>query len=182
MNKNILITGVITALLIVGGVFWFTQGAGTKVSVELSRSEPVEGEVPLETTAKPLITPEEAKEESDSAKLTKVYTSNKYPFSFKYPEGFSATVFPYDEGNDADTIMINGLNKKTSIQIYISTFDEVDTSMTSERIHEELPDMPVNNPQEVILGSSGKGVAFESGDGGLKTQKSGLCTRRSCIR
>ena len=159
------------AVLIVGGIFLSTRKGGERGVMKGIERLPDETSNPVPPEPTVPITLEEAKAEAESAEMTETYTSKKYPFSFKYPKGFSVTVLPFDEENNADTLMINGAGMKTSIQIYISPFDEPTNVITEELIRRDLPDMPIANPREVVLGSAGKGIAFESGDSGIKTRE-----------
>ena len=79
----------------------------------------------------------------------KVYQNAVYGFSFEYPEDFRITEIPEDLGT---TILVEKPGTRESFQIFISEFDEPGP-ITAERVRQDLPDLPMENPQQVILGS-----------------------------
>jgi len=97
--------------------------------------------------------------DSDSAQ-TKKYENTQYGFSFKYPAGFTTSEFFESDGKNALIIQ----NKKTNqvIQIYITSYDDPNFTVSAEQIRLDLPDMPFSNSADVIVGSKAKGVAFFS--------------------
>ena len=93
--------------------------------------------------------------------LTETYTNERFGFSFKYPLGF--TIGSVDQP-DGSTLVIVQNNKAEGFQISIQPIDEDIQALTVERIRQDLPDIMIQNPQDVILGEHGKGVAFMSDD------------------
>lgn len=91
--------------------------------------------------------------------FSKTYRSEAHKFSVKYPEGLEASSFA-DESLGADVITIADPASGQGMQIIITPFDENIAVLTAERIKQDVPDLIIRDPQEVILGSSGKGVAF----------------------
>lgn len=99
---------------------------------------------------------------SQNALYTKVYTGTKGHFSFKYPESFNVRSFIEEDGTEILTVE----NKSTGegFQIRIQETDDNPLDITEERIKNDIPDITLNDPQEVLLGKSGKGLAFVSDD------------------
>lgn len=87
---------------------------------------------------------------SASVLLSKTYVNSQYGFSFKYPEGFNVSGFP--EGEEGTTILAQKPNSKEGFQIFISNFDEPGP-ITPARIKKDIPDMAVEDPKEVFIGS-----------------------------
>ena len=97
-----------------------------------------------------------------SANLTKKYTSNKYKFSLDYPESLKTSFF--QDGNTAIVAISDGATG-LGVQIAITPFDEPTTIITAERVKKDIPGMLIKDPQEVTLGSLGKGIAWIDGEG-----------------
>lgn len=97
-----------------------------------------------------------------SANLSKTYTSDKYRFSLNYPEGLKIGFF--QDGNTA-IVAISEAVTGLGVQIAITPFDEPTTVITAERVKKDIPDMVIKDPQEVTLGSLGKGIAWVDGEG-----------------
>ncbi|MSR71451.1 MAG: hypothetical protein EXS50_02130 [Candidatus Taylorbacteria bacterium] len=161
MKKSILILIIVIAVAVVTGLVWHSR----------VKSPPPSEKKVVQVQNSSSITTEEVKKEADLAEMTETYKNKKHFLSFKYPKGFTVTSLPTDEADGADTLLINGNGKKTSIQIYISPFTESTTVITKELIQRDLPDMLVDNPQDVTMGNAGKGLAFESGDAGIRTRE-----------
>ena len=111
------------------------------------------------------------------ALLTELYSDLKYNFSFRYPAGYTATTFPDPQNESAYMIVVQKIAEPTSsstkpvispgFQMRVAPIDEDISVLTVERIRQDLPDLVINNPQEVILGdaaAAGKGVAFTGDD------------------
>ena|SRR3989344_3329030 len=89
------------------------------------------------------------------------YTDPFGRFSFMYPKDFTVTNI---EGEEGDTLLIkkaqisNDKSQNTSnqtkpeeFQIFVSEFDEPDP-ITAERIKQDIPDMEIIQPQNVLVG------------------------------
>lgn len=99
--------------------------------------------------------------------LTQTYTDDTYHLSFKYPEGYAVTSFPDPQDGNANVIVIQNSSTTVGFQMRVAPIDEEISVLTVERIRQDLPDLIINNPQDVILGdgaAAGKGVAFTSDD------------------
>ena len=109
--------------------------------------------------------------------LSQTYQDSTYRFSVNYPAGYTVqSVDDPDAGGTTILIQQNQgatLGQTGGIQIFVSPWSDSDTSITPDRIEQDIPDMTVNNPQEVDMAvnqgstlgdgqSVGKGLAFES--------------------
>ncbi len=77
------------------------------------------------------------------------------------------TSFSDSEIEGAENVVIQNLEAGVGFQIHIQPIDEDISVLTLDRIRQDLPDILIENPQEVILGegdTAGKGVAFMSND------------------
>lgn len=92
----------------------------------------------------------------DKGTLTETYASPDFGFSFNYPKDFTVSELDDETGH---TVLLQKQNAREGFQIYISVFDEpFDPAqgkpgpITPERIKQDLPDMIINAPQEVLIG------------------------------
>lgn len=94
---------------------------------------------------------------------TQTYSNEEYRFSFKYPEGFTVATIPsIGEGEGGgETILVESSDKKVGIQILISSYG-FDVDITEAMVRSDIPEMKIENVQEVEIGSGRKGVAFIS--------------------
>jgi len=140
-------------------ILWFFYGsknegkttAGQGSSMAIFKEEKSEKTISVSSVLAP----------SDSASAqTKKYENTQYGFSFNYPAGFTTSEFFESDGKNALIIQ----NKKTNqvIQIYITSYDDPNFTVSAEQIRLDLPDMPFSNSADVIVGSKAKGVAFFS--------------------
>lgn len=53
---------------------------------------------------------------------------------------------------EGDLIWVQGTADKT-FQVFVSPFDEPSSELTPERIKSDLPNIEVNNPQSIVIGS-----------------------------
>ena len=102
--------------------------------------------------------------DGNTAEVLETYRHPTFGFSFQYPKGFKTGIFPAGEGEtivvekspeDEPTTAGGSAPEKAreGFQIYISAFDE-EGPLTLERVKKEIPDLIVESPQTVILGSS----------------------------
>jgi len=103
---------------------------------------------------------QEAIAEISSYQYTETYTNPNYKFSFKYPKEFKISEMPDVSGGTA--ILVQNIAKDLGVQILITPFEDVDFDLTADLIRQDIPDMKISEPQEVIIGSSRKGLAFVS--------------------
>ncbi len=92
---------------------------------------------------------------------SKTYTDPTYHFSFKYPSDFKISPIKAD---GMTTILVQDSKATAGFQIDITPMDEDIQALTVERIRQDLPDIHIESPQDVVLGASGKGVAFFGDD------------------
>lgn len=91
--------------------------------------------------------------------LTKEYKNSKYAFSFNHPEDYSVS-FAEDDA-EGDTLVLQNARGE-GFQIIMRQTDENIKTISAEMIRRDIPDIVMENTQDVILGSSGRGVAFMS--------------------
>ena len=103
---------------------------------------------------------EEAIAEISQYKYTKSYVHATDGFSFSYPEDFTITNVPNDDGSKA--ILVQNFSKKVGVQILISPFRGEDIDITPEVVVEEIPDLKISDAQELLVGANRKGLAFLS--------------------
>lgn len=98
--------------------------------------------------------------ESPVSAQTQKYENSQLGFSFNYPDGFVASEFPEDEGRIS--LIIQNAKTEQAVQIYITTYDDPDFTVSAEQIKRDIPDLPVSNFADVVVGGKAKGVAFFS--------------------
>lgn len=92
--------------------------------------------------------------------LSQKYRNESLRLSFSYPEGYAVREVSGEEGG---TILIeNPDDSGRGIQIAVTPYTGTDTSITLERVQEDIPDMQVEDAQPVSLGAAGEGLAFRS--------------------
>lgn len=109
-------------------------------------------------------TPESSVSVPDSGE-TQLYLDPGYRFSFEYPKDF--TIQTTEEDTGGDTILVQKPGDKKGFQIFTSAFDENMPVITPERIHKDLPDMKVEEPQEIVLANDKHALMFLSEDATL---------------
>ncbi|MDO8594907.1 MAG: hypothetical protein Q7R93_05380 [bacterium] len=173
MNKKsynkILIGGAVAALLLIAGAWVsyspFLKGstassqegfkssaslpaqAGEDLSTSFSKGGISQGDIGAEEIAK-----------IQASDFTETYKNAKYRFSFKYPEGYTVRSIP-DEATGGDIVLVQDLAGKAGVQIALSPFDEPNAVLTPNRVEQEAG-ITVESPQDVLIGKSGKGLAF----------------------
>src|SRR3989344_2128233 len=115
------------------------------------------------------------------------------PFTFHYPAGFAVTRVPGEGGeallvkkspapNSAEQNLQSGKeipNSKFEIsggsefQIYISPYDDDISTFTLERIRADIPDIVIQEPQEILIAKdkSEHALMFFSPNGGGRTRE-----------
>jgi hypothetical protein len=93
--------------------------------------------------------------------LTKSYSNDKYKFSLSMPDTFAARQLPADDSGAA-TILMESADHSDGVQIMVSPFDEDLHALTADRIHQDVPDLKISEPQPVELGQNYTGLAFKS--------------------
>lgn len=99
---------------------------------------------------------------SSASAQTKKYENAQYGFSFRYPDSFAVTEFPEEEDNNKATLIVKNVQTSQTIQIYITEHNDPNFSVSSKRIKNDIPDLPVSNSADVVVGGKAKGVAFFS--------------------
>jgi hypothetical protein len=93
--------------------------------------------------------------------LTKSYSNDQYKFSLHMPDNFAAWQLPADDSG-ATTILLQNEDKTDGVQIIVTPFSEDLHTLTADRIHQEIPDMKISEPQPVQIGDNYTGLAFKS--------------------
>lgn len=139
-------------------------GAGVfAYSLSMPReAEQAPGGEEIEFTQEMIESMKEGSSKLSEAPLTNTYRNEAYSFNFKYPEGLIPSSFPNPEF-EGDIIILSDNKTGVGMQIIVSPFDEELTALTVERIKRDVPDMTIVDPQDVLLGDQGKGVAFLDG-------------------
>jgi hypothetical protein len=88
------------------------------------------------------------------------FESKERGFSFLYPKNLKSSNIPNDSGEQV--LVFQDAEKGQGFQIVISPFDEDISVLDEARIRMDLPDLKLENPEEVLLGNSGRGTAFLS--------------------
>ncbi|OGF82113.1 hypothetical protein A2924_03000 [Candidatus Giovannonibacteria bacterium RIFCSPLOWO2_01_FULL_44_16] len=88
-----------------------------------------------------------------------LYNSEELGFSFQYPPNF--VISSFEEG-EATIILATATSTDASFQIYITAFDEPGDMITAERVQQDIPDIIINDPQEITIGGLAKGISFIS--------------------
>lgn len=141
MRTKIIVTIVIICLIVIG---FFVYKNKNNPSAASSQA-PAPTQPPAITTV-------------DPATLTQTYTHPEDHFSFKYPEGYTTSDIKDDTG---ETLVVQN-SKGQGIQIHIQPIDEDVKVIDADKVKADVPDIAVINPQEVEIGNSNKGVAFQS--------------------
>jgi hypothetical protein len=116
----------------------------------------------VDSAGKPVIQESPGADVIAPAEMSKTYTDPEYNFSFKYPDAFSINVIPNDMPDQEGKLLVVQNSAGQGFQMSIRPTDGEVTHLTAERIRQDLPDISINQPQEVIVGESGKGIAFLS--------------------
>lgn len=142
--------GIIVGLLFVGGLSWFLLGRdGTAETFKLLNPF---GSSASDTSATASGLPEPPAGSSR-------YTHPARGFSFQYPEGFAVSSF--EEGG-GEMVLAEGGGTGNGFQIFIAPFDELGP-ITVERIRQDLPDIPIEEPQQTEI-SGIPALAFVGSD------------------
>lgn len=91
--------------------------------------------------------------------LTQTYTNEVFNFSFKYPDGYAVRSI---EGEGSVTILLERALDSRGIQIHITPYTDKDIAITADRVQRDVPDISVEEPQPILLGETGEGLAFKS--------------------
>ena len=100
--------------------------------------------------------------------LPKTFRHESAGFSFSYPESFIISRLPSAEGGGGETIVVQDSKRQAGFQIHLEPYDDPDTNITAERLERDISEMKVKDPQEVLIGSVGKGLAWVASDTGTR--------------
>jgi len=145
-SRNIII--LIAACVLVGGLILVMKNIGsTSVNTEV---EPM-GEVIGDGSA---------------------YLHSDESFTFKLPSDFTfSDLGIVDDEKDISQVLFSGSPKERNFQISISPIED-SVVITIDQIKNDLPDMVIENPEEIAIAGA-RGVAFETGEKGnpLRTRE-----------
>ena len=94
-----------------------------------------------------------------SVLLDKLYTNKRYRISFNYPSAFSVSS---EVNNQGEVIIVHDALSTSGFQAYVTVYRDPDTTITKAKLLQNIPDLVIKNEQEVLVGPSGKGLAFVS--------------------
>ncbi len=150
--KKIIITIIIIIIAVIAiYLFWIKKGhdkIGGLSNSSMTKTSIIKSEATKESL-----------KEISTYQYTENYSNSDYGFGFKYPKNFSVTEAPGERG---DIIVISDDLKKIGVQLLISPFEGEDIDMTVAEIKLEIPDITITEPQELLVGTSRKGLAFFS--------------------
>lgn len=96
-----------------------------------------------------------------SYEYTQTYVNSAFGFSFRHPQGFTVTAAPGTGADGEAALLVESGDKKVGIQIVISPYG-ADVDITAALIRADLPNVQIDNPQAVEIGSHRLGLAFMS--------------------
>ncbi|MBP7741439.1 MAG: hypothetical protein KA104_01985 [Candidatus Pacebacteria bacterium] len=92
--------------------------------------------------------------------LTQKYTNDTLRFTFNYSEGYMVREVASETGM---SVLIEDQVSGKGVQIYVTPYADSDTTITQERVENEVGDMSVIDPQPIVLSAGGgEGLAFKS--------------------
>ena len=138
-KRKILGALTVVALLAVGG-YWLA-GRGGQPSAGTG-----ENDISVEAIA-----------DIKNYEYTEEFRDSKGRFSFSFPPQFTVTEIP----GSPETILIQDPASGIGIQILITQFGE-DTDITADMVRRDIPNMRIEDVQEVEIGPNRKGIAFLS--------------------
>ena len=77
------------------------------------------------------------------------YTSSQFNFNMEVPEGYTITSLEDGEGR---SLLVRPDDGGEDFQITVTPFDE-EGPLTPERVSQDLPDMAIRDPQQVVIAS-----------------------------
>lgn len=159
MNRKTVFLAIGVAVLITSGIAAIVT---FKSSGETIRSQEWQIDIPVgEGVSKEEIerTQREIKEAFQPENVT-IYQNTKYGFTFNYPNNYRIGSFAEGEG---DVVLLQDANAKTGLQITISPFDENINRLSEARIRQDLPDLDMQNVDQIMLGDL-PAIFFTSSD------------------
>lgn len=143
-----LIVATIIVLLIGGGIYWWFSGGGN----------PITGGLPDFDFAQSL--KNAGSGGGSAANYSNLYENAYWGFTFNYADDFR--ISEIDEENGGFTVLAEGTGDKRTFQIFIADYDE-EGPITPERIKKDLPDMNIEQPQNIKFADT-EALAFVTND------------------
>lgn len=166
---NIKIISIIAGVFVVAGLILLVtgqkkEGQSRFTALSLSNLLSTIAENDDDTTTSPEETAGGAPA-GGSGLLSVQYRDPKSRFTMSIPSDFQAA--DMNQGEDGDAVVFGkkaGFDsfQKTGFQIFILPFDE-EGPMTAQRIHNDLPDLPIANEKNVLIDGV-TAMVFESED------------------
>lgn len=137
---------ILVAIVIAGGYLWWQNDKDNSIDNKEGRDVATGG----------MLTEAEVVEEIQGGTVDassidagkSVYRNAEYGFSFTYPNELSISSVA-DFGGDV--ILVRNQESNEEFQIYVSAFDEPGP-ITPERILQDLPELTIESPQQVMIG------------------------------
>ncbi|MBY0294045.1 hypothetical protein K2Q08_01785, partial [Patescibacteria group bacterium] len=141
MKKTYIFLGLLVTLVsLAGGVWWLASIGRMPFTAPALQELPTQAHLPVPP-------------------LSETYRNERFHLSFNYP----ATYTVREVGSGLETsILVENTSDNKGIQIFITPYKDTDTTITVERIESEVPDIEVTDPQPILLGTAGEGLAFRS--------------------
>ena len=97
-----------------------------------------------------------------------IYENDNYSFSFKYP---AAAIISSDSDDAGEAVIVQDQSGDLGFQIYITSFNDPDPTITEERLKQDIPDMIISQARTAIIGNDSQGLVFISEDNGEKKRE-----------
>jgi len=92
--------------------------------------------------------------------LAQKYKNDTFRFTFNYPEEYTVREVASETGT---SVLIEDQVSGKGVQIYVTPYTDSDTTITQERVENEVGDISVIDPQPIVLSAGGgEGLAFKS--------------------
>jgi len=98
----------------------------------------------------------------DKIDLENTFEDVQNRFSFSYPEDYTLV----NQGiiDEGETILVQKKGDSSGLQIYITSFDELGTSLTVERIQGEIPEVEIRDARDIDIDGVKIGITFVHGN------------------
>ena len=141
--KKILILALILLAVLVAGVWWWLSSSSV---------------IPGLTRDPGLSSPLMGEDQGGGEVVPATYDNPADDFTFTYPGRFTITETPFEGGGKQ--ITVESTEPKKGFELTILPFDEPGP-LTSERIRQDLPDLPMDNLQYLIFSPLREGETQE---------------------
>ncbi|MDE2237221.1 MAG: hypothetical protein KGK30_04980 [Elusimicrobia bacterium] len=174
ITTAIIIVAVIAVMAIAAGRFIAGSGAAAPFAPQASApSGAPTADSGVNAAAAPALDASTTARRADESSslpqeaLARSYSNPDYRFSLRYPAGLHVSSFANPSGQ-GDVVLIADLSTGIGMQIVITPYagsGGAVSDITPAVIKENIPGVDMVDPQEVTLGSLGRGTAFMDGAG-----------------